>query len=172
MCVIAVHMLRIAVSNNWLEVMVWTCFCSSCLILFHICSVILRSGLWEMTCNKGPNKVINDFNIFLAINITVNNCQSAHTVIGDAVPDHQTYTNITMWIQAWWGQISTWFSIPNSTLYSSLPSRNHLHCLCLFNLHHASRFFHCNRVYWCFFYNSLVIFCFIQFSFNWWIIHM
>ena len=58
--------------------------------------------IWKMTCSNGPNKVINDFKIFLGILITVNNCQSTHTFIGDAAPYHQTYTNTTTWIQAWW----------------------------------------------------------------------
>jgi hypothetical protein len=35
----------------------------------------------------------------LGINITVNNCQSTHTFVGDAAPDLQTYMNSTNWIR-------------------------------------------------------------------------
>ena len=52
----------------------------SIIILKHIIVI------WEMTYNNGPNKVVNDFNIVLDINITINNCQSTHTFIGDADP--------------------------------------------------------------------------------------
>ena len=37
---ISIHMLRIAVFNNWREVMLWTCFCTSCFILWHTFSII------------------------------------------------------------------------------------------------------------------------------------
>ena len=60
-----------------------------------------------MTCNNGPNKVINDFNIFFRINITVNNYQSTHTFIVYVDPDHWTCTTTTKTttrFQTWWGQ--------------------------------------------------------------------
>ena len=69
--------------------------------------------IWVMTCNNGSNKVITDLNTFVGINITVNNCQSIHTFIGDTAPYHQTYTNTKTWIQAWC----------NPFLVGSSPSR-------------------------------------------------
>ena len=101
-------------------------------------------------CNNGPSKVINDFNIFLGIHITVINCQSTHTFIGDAAPDHQTYTNTTTWIQSWW---SSFFAGSSPNKYTVVHSKSTLHSslyitffqksftvLCLFKLHHANHF--------------------------------
>ena len=100
--------------------------------------------IWEMTYNNEPNKFINDFNIVLGINITVNNCQSTHTFIGDAAPDHQTlhehYDLDSSMVESILRRVVT---IPNSTLHSSLYItffQKSFTVLCLFTLHHASRF--------------------------------
>ena len=128
-------------------------------------------------CNNRPNKVINDFNIFSDSDITINNCQSTHTFIGDADPNHQTYTSTTTWIQAWWGPFFAWvvakhvpgcpFPILSYIHHYKSPSRNHLQ-FCAFWIYTMTVvFWHCSRKFWyVFFYNTLVIFCFKQFSFN------
>ena len=195
---ISVHMLQITVSNNWREVMFWTCFCSSCLSICHTFSIILRSGLraghsmhcksvssiysfitcvWGHYhlethnchlgnyCNIGPSKVINDFNIFLGINITVISCQSTHTFIDDAAPDHQTYTNTTTWIQAWWSSffagsspnkymvVHSQFDLTFIIIYSP-SSRNHLQ-FCAYSIYNMPAiFWHCSRKFWCFLFTT------------------
>jgi hypothetical protein len=78
-----------------------------------------------------PNKVITDFNIFLGINITVNNYQSTHTFIGDATPDHQTYSITTTWIQSRCSPFSVGsspskYTVVHSQLYLTFLTINHL----------------------------------------------
>jgi hypothetical protein len=67
----------------------------------------------------------------LGINITVNNCQSTHTFICDAAPDHQTYTNTTTWIQTWWssffvGSSPNKYAVVHSQFYLAFITINHL----------------------------------------------
>ena len=87
--------------------------------------------IWEMTCNSWPNKVINNLNIFLGINITLNNRQSTHTFICDAAPDHQTYTHTTTWIQSWRspffaGSSPNKYVVVHSHFYLTFITINHL----------------------------------------------
>ena len=82
-------------------------------------------------CNNGPSKVINDFSIFLGINITVINCQSTHTFIGDAAPDHQTCTNTATWIQAWW---SSFFAGSSPNMYTVVHSQIYLTFITIYHL--------------------------------------
>jgi len=147
--------------------------CALCIIrLKHIIVI------WEMTCNNVPNKVINDFNIFLGINITLNNRQSTHTFIGDAAPDHQTYTHTTTWIQAW---RSPFFAVssPNKYVpcgcafpilpyihhYKSPSFRNHLQ-FCAYSIYTMTAVFDIVVTNSDALFTTLVIFCFIQFSLN------
>ena len=81
--------------------------------------------------NDVPNKVITDFNIFLGINITVNNCQSTHTFIGEAAQYHQTYSITTTWIQSRWnpflvGSSPSKYTVVYSQFYLTFLTKNHL----------------------------------------------
>ena len=81
--------------------------------------------------NDVPNKVITDFNIFVGINITINNCQSTHTFIGDAAPYHQTYSITTTWIQSRWnpflvGSSPSKYTFVYSQFYLTFLIKNHL----------------------------------------------
>ena len=81
--------------------------------------------------NDVPNKVNTDFNIFLGINITANNCQSTHTFIGDATPYHQTYSITTTWIQSKCspflvGSSSSKNTVVHFQFYLTFLTKNHL----------------------------------------------
>lgn len=92
--------------------------------------------------NNGPNKVINDFNIFLGINTDVLPSTTVIKyphLIGDAALDHQTYTNTTTWIQAWWGPFLSGsspnkYAVVHSQFYLALSSTV-LRCLIHFKHH-------------------------------------
>jgi hypothetical protein len=97
--------------------------------------------IWEMACNNGPNKVIN---------ISVNNCQSLW-----CSPISPGFRHGGVHSSPGRREMSTRLSTPNSTLHSSLYItffQKSFTVLCLFNLHHASRFWHCCRDFWCFFF--------------------
>ena len=68
---------------------------------------------------------------FWALNITVNNCQSTHT-FKDVAPDHQTYTNTTTWIQAWWSPFFA-SSLPNK--YMVVHSQFYLTFITIYMYH-------------------------------------
>jgi hypothetical protein len=81
--------------------------------------------IWAMTCQTKLSL------IFVGINITVNNCQSTHTFIGDAAPYHQTYSITTTWIQSRCspflvGSSTSKYTVVHSQLYLTFLTINHL----------------------------------------------
>ena len=81
--------------------------------------------------NDVPNKVITDFNIFVGINITINNCQSTHTFIGDTATYHQTCSITTTWIQSRCspflvGSSPSKYTVVHSQFYLTFLTINHL----------------------------------------------
>ena len=107
--------------------------------------------IWEMKCNNESKNVINDFNIFVGISITVNNCQSTHTFIGDAVPDHQIYTNTD------WSIVGSILRRIVAKKYEKTPSsRNHLQ-LCVYSIYTMPPFFDIvvASEFWCLFTTHL-----------------
>ena len=80
--------------------------------------------IWAMTCQTKLSL------IFVGINITVNNCQSTHTFIGDAAPYHQTYSITTTWIQSRCspflvGSSTSKYTVVHSQLYLTFLTINH-----------------------------------------------
>jgi hypothetical protein len=128
-----------------------------------------------MTCNNGPNKVINDFNIFLGIDITVNKC--THTFVGDAAQiikltralrpgfKHDGVHSVP-------GSSANKYVVVHFQFYLIFITINHLlpeiiYCFVPFQFTPWPSFFDivvANSD--TFFYNTLVIFFFKQFSLN------
>jgi hypothetical protein len=116
--------------------------------------------IWEMTCNNGPNKVINDFNIFLGINITINNCKDNRVLIWLRPSEKWTPpclnpgrgVRVSLMI---WGCI-TYEGVGTLTVVDgNINAQKYIEVIDNFV-----------RDFRCFFYNTLVIFCFIHFSLN------
>jgi hypothetical protein len=114
--------------------------CLSCYSVYSVYSFTTRAlctGHYHLethNCHLGndvPNKVITDFNIFVGINITINNCQSTHTFIGDTATYHQTCSITTTWIQSRCspflvGSSPSKYTVVHSQFYLTFLTINHL----------------------------------------------
>ena len=104
------------------------------ILLYYACPMYGDYHVERHNCHRGndvPNKVITDFNIFLVINITVNNCQSTHTFIGDAAQYHQAFSITTTWIQSrcspfFVGSSPSKYTFVHSQFYLTFLTINHL----------------------------------------------
>ena len=119
--------------------------------------------IWEMTCNNGPNKVIN---------ITVNNCQSLwcsprssnlheHHDLDSGMVESILRRVVAKWVHGCPFPILPYIQ----SLYITFLQKSFT-VLCLFNLHHASRFWHCCRDFWCFFFTTHMWY-FASYNFLW-----